>query len=76
MTSWWISEISELTGMSVRMLRHFDKIGLLKPESRSSNQYRCYSEKDLVLLQQIMALRSFGFSLKEVKDMMKKDHSI
>lgn len=76
MASWRISELSELTGVSVRMLRHFDKIGLFKPSSRSSNLYRRYSESDLALLEQIIALRSFGFSLKEVKAMMKEERSI
>lgn len=58
MASWRISELSELTGVSVRMLRHLDKIGLFKPSSRSRNQYRCYTESDLALLEQIIALRS------------------
>ena len=76
MASWRISELSSLTGVSVRMLRHFEKIGLLKPALRLKNEYRSYSEKDLVRLEQIIALRSFGFSLKEVKAMLEKEHSI
>lgn len=76
MASWRIGELSSLTGVSVRMLRHFEKIGLLKPALRLKNEYRSYSEKDLVRLEQIIALRSFGFSLKEVKAMLEKEHSI
>lgn len=76
MASWQIGELSELTGISVRMLRHFDKIGLLKPSSRSSNLYRSYLAEDLARLEQIIALRTFGFSLKEVKGMLAKEHSI
>ena len=76
MASWRIKELSELTNVSVRMLRHFDKIGLLNPSFRTSNQYRCYLEKDLARLEQIIALRSFGFSLKEVKTMMDEEHNI
>lgn len=76
MASWQISKLSKMTGVSVRMLRHFDKIGILKPASRSSNQYRNYSERDLARLEQIIALRTFGFSLKEVKSMLAKKHGI
>ena len=65
-----------MTGVSVRMLRHFDKIGLFKPAARLKNEYRSYSEKDLALLEQIIALRTFGFSLKEVKAMLDKEHSV
>lgn len=76
MAQWRIKEISDLTKISVRMLRHYDKIGLLKPSSRSHNQYRWYSEADLALLQQIVALKYFGFSLKNIKSMMQKSHTI
>lgn len=65
-----------MTGISVRMLRHFEKIGLLKQAKRLKNEYRSFSEQDLVRLEQIVALRSFGFSLKEVKAMLEKEHSI
>jgi DNA-binding transcriptional MerR regulator len=76
MASWRISELSKMTGVSVRMLRHFDKISLFKPAARLKNEYRSYSEKDLALLEQIIALRTFGFSLKEVKAMLDKEHSV
>ena len=41
-------------------------IGLLKPSLRQSNGYRLYSEKDLIKLQQIIALKFFGFELKQI----------
>ncbi|HXW52711.1 MAG TPA: MerR family transcriptional regulator, partial [Myxococcota bacterium] len=73
MASWQIKEMSEKTGISERMLRHFDKLGLVRPSRRASNLYRSYSEQDLAVLQQIVALRYFGFSLKEIKAMLQKD---
>lgn len=76
MASWQIGELSRLTGVSVRMLRHYEKIGLLKPALRKSNQYRSYSERDLAHLEQIIALRTFGFSLSDIKAMLVKNHSI
>src|SRR3990167_818794 len=76
MKEWRIKEISDLTKTSIRMLRHYDKIGLLKPSYRSSNGYRCYTAQDLAKLQQIIALRYFGFDLNTVKAILQKHHNI
>lgn len=76
MTEWRIKEISDLTQTSIRMLRHYDKIGLLKPSYRSSNGYRSYTAQDLAKLQQIIALRYFGFSLGTIKTILQKHHTI
>lgn len=72
MAQWRIKEISDLTKISVRMLHHYDKVGLLKPSTRASNGYRWYSERDLAKLQQIIALKFFGFSLEQIKTMLHK----
>lgn len=76
MAEWRIKEISDLTKTSIRMLRHYDKIGLLKPSYRTPNGYRCYTAKDLAKLQQIIALRYFGFSLDTIKHILEKHHNI
>jgi DNA-binding transcriptional MerR regulator len=76
MTEWHIKEISDLTQTSIRMLRHYDKIGLLKPSYRSANGYRCYTAQDLAKLQQIIALKYFGFSLGTIQAMLQKHHNI
>ena len=76
MAEWRIKEISDLTKTSVRMLRHYDKIGLLKPSYRLSNGYRCYTAEDLAKLQQIIALRYFGFSLGTIKAIVQKHPNI
>ena len=76
MTQWRVKEVSDLTNVSVRMLHHYDKIGLLKPAGRSDNSYRWYSEQDLAKLQQIIALKFFGFSLKQIKDMLQQERGI
>ncbi len=76
MAQWRIKEISDLTGISMRMLRHYDKVGLLKPSMRAYNGYRWYSEQDLVLLQRIVALKFFGFSLYQIKTIMHQSFSI
>jgi len=76
MAKWRIKEISDLTSVSVRMLHHYDKIGLLKPSMRTSNGYRWYSERDLAMLQQIIALKFFGFSLSQIKTMLQQELTI
>ncbi|KKQ32711.1 MAG: hypothetical protein US49_C0006G0162 [candidate division TM6 bacterium GW2011_GWF2_37_49] len=70
MSQWLIKEMSKLTKISVRMLHHYDKIGLLKPSVRASNGYRLYSKHDLAKLQQVIALKFFGFGLKQIKTML------
>src|SRR5665648_877704 len=67
MTQWYVKELSQLTQISVQTLHHYDRIGLLKPSVRLANGYRLYSEKDLLKLQQIIALKFFGFELAQVK---------
>ena len=76
MAQWQIKEISDLTKVSVRTLHHYDKIGLLKPSGRTESGYRWYSEQDLVRLQQIIALKYFGFSLGQIKTMLEQTPSI
>jgi DNA-binding transcriptional MerR regulator len=70
MKQWYAKELSKLTQVSVRTLHHYDKIGLLKPSLRLSNNYRLYSEKDLLQLQQIIALKFFGFELAQIKALL------
>ncbi|MCH9757127.1 MAG: MerR family transcriptional regulator [Gammaproteobacteria bacterium] len=76
MAEWRIKEVSDLTKISIRMLRHYDKIDLLKPSYRSSNGYRCYTAVDLAVLQQIVSLKYFGFSLKAIKDLLHKHQNV
>lgn len=71
MTQWYVKDLSRLTGVSVQTLHHYDRIDLLKPSVRLANSYRVYSEKDLLQLQQIIALKFFGFELSEIKALLK-----
>ena len=54
----------------VQTLHHYDRIGLLKPSLRLPNGYRIYSKKDLLQLQQIIALKFFGFELSQIKALL------
>lgn len=58
------NEVAVLTGVSVRTLHHYDKIGLLSPGRNPDNDYREYSENDLDMLQQILFLKPVAFPLQ------------
>jgi DNA-binding transcriptional MerR regulator len=70
MTQWFVKDLSKLTGVSVQTLHHYDRIDLLKPSVRLANGYRVYSQKDLLQLQQIVALKFFGFGLSQIKALL------
>lgn len=70
MTKWYVKDLSKLTGVSVQTLHYYDRINLLKPSIRLDNGYRVYSEKDLLQLQQIIALKFLGFELKQIKSLL------
>ncbi len=67
MIKWYVKDLSKLTGVSVQTLHFYDTKDLLKPSLRLENNYHCYSEKDLLKLQQIIALKFFGFELSQIK---------
>ena len=74
MTQWFVKDLSRLTGISVQTLHHYDRIHLLKPSLRLANGYRVYSEKDLLKLQQIIALKFFGFELSQIKKLLSQEN--
>lgn len=65
-----VKEVADMVGISVRMLHHYDKIGLLKPESISPAGYRLYIDKDLERLQQVLFFKELEFSLQEIKTIL------
>lgn len=62
-----VKEVSKLTGVSVRTLQYYDKIGLLQPTKYTASGYRLYDDTALERLQQILLFRELEFSLKEIK---------
>ena len=65
-----ISEFAKKSGVTVKTLLHYDKIGLLKPSMKSENGYRIYYDKDFIRLQQISTLKFVGLSLQEIKQVL------
>ena len=65
-----VKEISQLTGVSVRTLHHYDSIGLLKPTRTTDAGYRLYDENALERLSAILLYRELDFSLKEIDTLL------
>ncbi|WP_434794578.1 hypothetical protein TPDSL_16360 [Terrisporobacter petrolearius] len=65
-----VKQVSDLTKISVRMLHHYDKIGLLKPTKLTQAGYRLYDDEALETLQQILFFKELDFQLNEIKDII------
>ncbi|MER6181296.1 HEAT repeat domain-containing protein [Streptomyces sp. NPDC001652] len=61
-----ISEVARRSGVSARMLRHYESLGLLRPSARTGSGYREYSGDDIRRIFHIESLRSLGLSLREI----------
>lgn len=62
-----VGEIAKKMDVTVRTLQYYDKEGLLSPSAESEGGRRLYTDKDLIILHQIMSLKSLGFSLSDIK---------
>lgn len=67
-----IGEISRLYNISSDILRHYEKIGLIKPDTRDENGYRYYSQQQIWKLNNIRNLRNLGVGLKEITDFLEE----
>lgn len=65
-----VGEFAASTGVTVRPLQHYDRIGLLKP-SRTEAGHRLYSEDDRQRVRHILALRAVGMSLPRIAEVLK-----
>ena len=65
-----VNEVSKLTGVSIRALQYYDKIGLLHPAEYTEAGYRLYDDTALERLQQILLFRELEFSLKEIQSIL------
>ncbi|HQH29801.1 MAG TPA: MerR family transcriptional regulator [Spirochaetota bacterium] len=61
-----IGEFAKINNLSARMLRHYDKIGLIKPEKLGDNKYRYYSDSQIEDLKKIITLKEIGIPLKTI----------
>jgi DNA-binding transcriptional MerR regulator len=66
-------EFAERAGVTVRTLHHYDRLGLLSPSGRTEAGYRLYGDRDLLRLEQILAMKFIGFPLQEIRRLLKRD---
>jgi DNA-binding transcriptional MerR regulator len=60
-----IGEVAELFDVSTKTIRHYEKIGLIRPQ-RAENDYRQFGPEDVLRLQRIRRLQALGLSLKQI----------
>lgn len=66
------AEFARRTGVTVRALHFYDRLGLLKPRGRTAKGHRFYADDDFARLQQIVTFKYIGFPLKEIKRLLDK----
>lgn len=66
-----IGELAERTGLSLRTLRHYDEIDLLKPSGRSEGGFRLYTADDESRLVLIRRMKPLGYSLDAMGDLLR-----
>lgn len=65
-----IGELAERTGLSIRTLRHYDEIGLLRPSARSEGGFRLYTPDDESRLLLIRRMKPLGYSLEQMGELL------
>ena len=65
-----IGQASAQSGVSAKMIRHYEEIGLLRPLGRSAANYRRYGESEVHVLRFVKRARELGFSMAEIKDLL------
>lgn len=69
-----ISEAAKLSGISAKMIRHYEKIGLIPDSTRTQANYRIFKESDIHSLIFIKRARSLGFSMKRIATLLDLYH--
>jgi MerR family gold-responsive transcriptional activator of gol and ges genes len=65
-----IGQASRATGVSTKMIRYYESVGLIRPADRTDSDYRDFSDRDVRELQFIRRARDLGFSVEEITQLL------
>lgn len=65
-----IGELADKTGLSLRTIRHYDEVGILKASGRTDGGFRIYTPDDLARLLLIRRMKPLGFSLEQMTELL------
>ncbi|HLT84927.1 MAG TPA: MerR family transcriptional regulator [Phototrophicaceae bacterium] len=65
-----IGAVASRTGLSLRTLRHYDEVGLVRPSGRTDGGFRLYTEQDVERLLVVRRMKPLGFTLEEMADLL------
>ena len=68
-----IGEIAKALGTTTKALRHYERMGVLRPPQRSDQDYRVYDENDLWRARQVVNLRRIGLSIEEIRGLFEPE---
>ncbi|MEC6999428.1 MerR family transcriptional regulator, partial [Brucella abortus] len=65
-----IGQAAAASGISAKMIRHYETIGLIEAADRTSSGYRIYTQKDVETLRFIRRSRDLGFQVEQIKELL------
>jgi len=71
-----IGEVAKITGSTVKTVRYYDEIGLLKPAEVTASRYRLYTMEEIWRLELIFTFRYLGFGIDEINKMISGEKSV